>query len=71
MAINNKEKQEEQQRQSLNRALLSVPGISMLVPELFARRMSRDEQRARLLSTLQSALDITSDVDVSFFENPV
>jgi hypothetical protein len=70
MAINNKEKQEEQQRQSLNRALLSVPGMSML-PELFARRMSREEQRARLLSTLHSALDITSDVDVSFFESLV
>jgi hypothetical protein len=69
MTINNKEQQEEEQQQSLYRALLlRLSGISM--PAL-QPRMSREERRAHLLSTLQLALDITSDVDDSFFESPV
>jgi hypothetical protein len=72
MPINNKEQREQQQRQSLARALvMSPPGVCM--PELkpFARRMISEEQRAYRLSILQAALDITSSDDDSFSESSV
>ena len=64
-----RKEQPEQQQQSLSQALLtdlqgrSMPGHDQTSP---ARRMSREEQQAYLMSTIQLALDITSgDVDVS------
>jgi hypothetical protein len=66
----NKEQREQQQRQSLCRELSSLPGISMSEQQPFTRRMSREEQQAYLLSTLQFALDIVSGDDASSFESP-
>jgi hypothetical protein len=70
MTIN--KEQQEQGQQSLIQALSSLPGIST------PRRQSpslptedRQEKRARLLSTIQLALDITSDDGASFFESPM
>jgi hypothetical protein len=65
--------QQEQHQQSLSRAMMltGLPGLSMPGHQTFARRMSREEQRAFLLSTIQLALDITSDVDASSFESPM
>jgi hypothetical protein len=40
--------------------------------QMSTRRMSREEQHACLLSTIQLAIDITtsSDIDASSFESP-
>jgi hypothetical protein len=59
--------QPQQHQQSLSQALLTdLQGRSMPGHRTSARRMSREEQQAYLLSTIQLALYITSDdVDVS------
>jgi hypothetical protein len=68
-----RKEQPEQHQQSLSQALSTdLQGRGMPGHQTPTRRMSREEQRAYLLSTLQLAIDITtsSDVDASSFESP-
>jgi hypothetical protein len=71
----NQEPRQQQDQQSLSQALLlSYEGLSL--PRRLPRqqpftRMDRQEQRTHLRATIELALEITSGVDASIFDNPV